>query len=94
MNVPASFVDVGGYDLYRAVYKGGCGSFSKVNSLLLSNTRFRTRKLQRALLTVMQQPASTTNRKATIPTSFQTYRFPHFFDFDAEDSSHNREATV
>ena len=32
--------DVVGYNVYRAVYKGACGSFSKINSAPLSDTRY------------------------------------------------------
>ena len=37
---PSQSEDVAGYNVYRAVYSGECGSFSKINSALITNTRY------------------------------------------------------
>jgi fibronectin type 3 domain-containing protein len=33
--------DVSGYNVYRAVYTNSCGSFSKINSVLIASTSYR-----------------------------------------------------
>lgn len=37
---PSSSPNISGYNIYRAVYKASCGSFSKINSTLEANTSY------------------------------------------------------
>ena len=39
--VASGSADVSGYNVYRAQYTGSCGSFSKINPLLVKGTSFR-----------------------------------------------------